>query len=311
MFEEHRRNQQNETTQERIRRLKTALEEADAVVLGAGAGLSTAAGYRYAGERFERYFRDFIEKYGITDMYSGGFYPFGSPEEYWAWWSRHIWVNRYAPIPSALYETLHEILADRDYFVLTTNVDHCFQRAGFDKHRLFYTQGDYGLWQCSGPCHPKTYDNEKTVREMLVAQGFTITGDSSLSADDFSRIRMAVPTELVPRCPRCGRPMTMNLRADDRFVEDAGWQRASDRYREFLRRHEGLKVLFWEIGVGYNTPVIIKYPFWRMTARNPEACYVCMSRSSADCPDEIRERSICLNGDTGAILAQLAQKDGA
>ena len=238
MFEEHRRNQQNETTQERIRRLKTALEEADAVVLGAGAGLSTAAGYRYAGERFERYFRDFIEKYGITDMYSGGFYPFGSPEEYWAWWSRHIWVNRYAPIPSALYETLHEILADRDYFVLTTNVDHCFQRAGFDKHRLFYTQGDYGLWQCSGPYHPKTYDNEKTVREMLVAQGFTITGDNSLSADDFSRIRMAVPTELVPRCPRCGRPMTMNLRADDRFVEDAGWQRASDRYREFLRRHE-------------------------------------------------------------------------
>ena len=288
-----------------IHRLKTLLKEADAVVIGAGAGLSTAAGYTYAGERFERYFKDFMEKYGIEDMYTGGFYPFSSLEEYWAWWSRHIWVNRYAPIPSELYSDLLEIVTDKDYFVLTTNVDHCFQRAGFDKHRLFYTQGDYGLWQCSRPCHHMTYDNEETVRKMLLAQGFAISEDDSLHVPEAAEIRMAVPTALVPRCPRCGRPMTMNLRADDTFVEDAGWQRSGSRYHEFLRRHEGMKVVYWEIGVGHNTPGIIKYPFWRMTAGNPRATYVCMSRSHAYCPDEIRARSICLNGDTKATLAAL------
>ena len=294
-----------EKREESLRRLRAALREADAIVLGAGAGLSTAAGYAYAGERFTQYFRDFSGKYGIEDMYSGGFYPFPFLEEYWAWWSRHIWVNRYAPIPSALYGALWEVIRDKDYFVLTTNVDHCFQRAGFDKRRLFYTQGDYGLWQCSRPCHPKTYDNEETVRKMLLAQGFALGEDNTLSVSDWNTVQMTVPTELIPRCPRCGRTMTMNLRADDSFVEDAGWQRASERYHAFLQRHEGLKVVFWEIGVGHNTPVIIKYPFWRMTAANPKATYVCMSRSHAYCPDEIRERSICLNGSTAEIIEEL------
>ena len=289
-------------------RLQKALLEADAVVIGAGSGLSTAAGYTYSGDRFERYFLDFSEKYGIRDMYSGGFFPFSTPEESWAWWSRNIWVNRYAPIPSELYTQLHEIVRDKDYFVLTTNVDHCFQRAGFDKRRLFYTQGDYGLWQCSGPCHQKTYDNEEAVRKMLQAQGFVIGEDKSLTVPDWNEIQMAVPTELIPHCERCGRPMTMNLRVDDSFVEDLGWQRASERYNSFLQRREGLKLLFWEIGVGYNTPVIIKYPFQRMTAQNPKATYVCMSRSRADCPDQIRGRSICLTGNASELLGALAEK---
>ena len=304
MFAESEKNTARDR-EENIRRLRAALQEADAVVIGAGSGLSTAAGYTYAGERFEHYFADFIEKYGITDMYSGGFYPFHGLEEYWAWWSRHIWVNRYAPIPTQLYAELLQTVADKEYFVLTTNVDHCFQRAGFDKGRLFYTQGDYGLWQCSRPCHHKTYDNEEPVREMLLAQGFVIGEDGALEIPDQEAIRMAVPTELVPRCPRCGRPMTMNLRADDTFVEDAGWQRANGRYRDFLRRHEGEKIVYWEIGVGYNTPVIIKYPFWRMTAKDPNAVYVCMSRSRAAAPAEIRDRSICLAGDTGEVIRAL------
>ena len=305
MFETFKKAKEPEPVEERIRRLKDALRDADAIVIGAGAGLSTAAGYSYAEPRFERYFRDFIEKYQIPDMYSGGFYPFASLEEYWAWWSRHIWINRYATIPSELYSELYEIVRDKEYFVLTTNVDHCFQRAGFDKQRLFYTQGDYGLWQCNRPCHDETYDNEDAVRQMLLAQGFTIAENGELEVPDWNQIQMAVPTELVPRCPHCGRPMSMNLRADDTFVENAGWRQASARYQAFLRAHDGQKIVYWEIGVGYNTPVIIKYPFWRRTAKNPNATYVCMSRSHADCPDDIRDQSICLAGDAHEILKAL------
>ena len=231
-----------------IEQLKGALASADAVVVGAGAGLSASAGMTYSGERFRRYFSDFQSRYDIQDMYSGGFYPFESLEEYWAWWSRQILVNRYEKAPKPVYGDLLKLIKDKDYFVLTTNVDHQFQLAGFDKQRLFYTQGDYGLWQCSGPCHQETYDNEETVRKMFAEQR-----------------DMRVPAELVPRCPRCGRPMTMNLRCDGTFVQDAGWHAAARRYEDFLRRHRGGRVLFLELGVGGNTPVIIKYPFWRMT----------------------------------------------
>lgn len=271
-----------------LERLREALDEADAVVIGAGAGLSTAAGFTYGGERFERYFGDFREKYGFQDMYSGGFYPFDSPEEHWAYWSRYIWVNRYMDPPKPVYENLLELVGDKDYFVLTTNVDHCFQKAGFDKERLFYTQGDYGLFQCSGPCCQETWDNGEQVRRMVKEQ------------ED-----RKIPAELVPRCPHCGRPLTMNLRADDRFVEDEGWHRAAARYGEFLRRHERLKVLFLELGVGYNTPGIIKFPFWQMTAKNPRATYACLNLGQAACPGEIRDRSICIDGDIGEVLKGL------
>ena len=268
--------------------MRAALESADAVVVGAGAGLSASAGLTYSGERFARYFGDFAEKYGIRDMYSGGFYPFPTEEEHWAWWSRHIYYNRYVDAPKPVYRDLRELLAGKDYFVLTTSVDHQCQRAGFDKKRLFYTQGDYGLWQCSVPCHDRTYDNEAAVRRMLAEQR-----------------DMRVPAELLPRCPVCGRPMSMNLRADDTFVEDAGWHAAAERYGDFLRRHDKLSVLYLELGVGMNTPGIIKYPFWRQVYQNPKARYVCVNQKQAYAPKEIAGRSLCLDRDIGQVLESL------
>ena len=184
-----------------IKRLKKAIEEADYVVIGAGAGLSTSAGFIYNGERFEKYFADFGKKYGFQDMYSGGFYPYETPEEMWAYWSKFIFVNRYMDAPKPVYDQLFTLVKDKDYFVITTNVDHCFQKAGFDKKRLFYTQGDYGLFQCSEPCCDETYENEQMVRDMVEQQK-----------------DMKIPTELIPKCPHCGKPLTMNLRSDDKFV---------------------------------------------------------------------------------------------
>ena len=271
-----------------IEQLREALESADAVIIGAGAGLSASAGMTYSGERFRQTFGDFQAKYGIRDMYSGGFYPFQSLEEYWAWWSRQILINRYEKAPKPVYDQLLELVQDKDYFVLTTNVDHQFQLAGFDKGRLFYTQGDYGLWQCSKPCHQQTYDNEETVRRMVAEQR-----------------DMKIPTELIPRCPRCGRPMTMNLRIDDTFVQDDGWYVAARRYEDFLRRHQGQKLLFLELGVGGNTPVIIKYPFWKMTMQNRKATYVCINQEETYIPETIQTRSICVRGDIGATLEQI------
>ena len=273
---------------EKIERLKAALDGADAVVIGAGAGLSASAGLTYSGERFEKNFGDFIEKYGIRDLYSGGFYPFQSLEEYWAWWSRHILINRYERAPKPVYDQLLELVRDQDYFVLTTNVDHQFQLAGFDKKRLFYTQGDYGLWQCSKPCHQETYDNENTVRRMVAEQR-----------------DMKIPTELIPRCPKCGRPQTPNLRCDGTFVEDAGWHRAAARYEDFLRRHRRGRVVYLELGVGANTPVIIKFPFWKYTHENPDAIYACVNLGEAAAPREIAGRSICIDADIGSVLKQM------
>ena len=285
-----------------IERLKAALQNCNAVVIGAGAGLSTAAGFTYTGERFERYFSDFARKYGIRDMYSGGFYPFPTQEEFWAYWSRYIYINRYQDAPKPVYKKLLSLVKGKDYFVLTTNVDHCFQKAGFDKHRLFYTQGDYGLLQCSEPCCAETFDNKEIIKSMVAAQGYTIEPDGTLAPPETPK--MIVPTELVPHCPHCGQPMGMNLRADDTFVEDDGWHRAAERYENFLRTRAGQHILFLELGVGYNTPVIIKYPFWRMTAKNPDAVYACLNQGQAICPGEIEKRSICIDGDIGEILSQ-------
>lgn len=239
MFLKNRTKEYTGNCSVQIERLKQALETADAVLIGAGAGLSTSAGLTYNGERFERYFSDFHQKYRITDMYSGGFYPYDTLEEYWAWWSRHIFYNRYVDAPLPVYQELLALVKDKDYFVLTTNVDHQFQRAGFDKKRLFYTQGDYGLWQCSRGCHNKTYDNEDTVRQMIDQQQ-----------------DMKIPSELIPRCLVCGAPMIMNLRCDDTFVQDEGWYAARNQYSDFVRRHKHGTVLYLELGVGNNTPVL-------------------------------------------------------
>ena len=273
---------------EQIETLKQEIETAGAIVIGAGAGMSTSAGMSYDGERFEKNFADFHKKYGIQDMYSGGFYPYDTLEEYWAWWSRQIMVNRYEAGVGKPYQYLLELVKDKDYFVITTNVDHQFQLAGFDKKRLFYTQGDYGLWQCSKPCHQKTYDNEETVRQMAAEQK-----------------NMKIPSELIPKCPVCGAPMTMNLRCDMTFVQDDGWYAASNRYQDFIRRHEGLHILFLELGVGGNTPGIVKFSFWRMTEENPKAVYACVNLGEAYAPKEIADRSLCIDGDIGEVLKKL------
>ena len=277
-----------ESFSDNIKRLKNALDSADAVVIGAGAGLSAAAGFDYGGERFHKYFADFEEKYGIRDMYSGGFYPYVSPEEYWAWWSRQILINRYDCPVGEVYKNLLSLIDGKDYFVLTTNVDHQFQRAGFDKKRLFYTQGDYGLFQCSTPCCKETVDNEAIIKQMVAEQ---------------KDIR--IPSALIPRCPHCGAPLTVNLRSDDKFVEDEGWHKAAERYENFLRTRSGLKILFLELGVGFNTPVIIKYPFWQMTAKNSNAVYACLNKGQAFCPQEIDRQSICIDADIAEVLEKL------
>lgn len=298
---------------EQITKLKTALREADAVLIGAGAGLSTAAGFSYAGERFARYFGDFGRRFRFDDMYTGGFVMMRyTPEEFWAYFSRNIWVNRYMRPPFPVYEKLLALVREKEYFVLTTNVDHCFQKAGFDKSRLFYTQGDYGLWQCSKPCHKKTYDNRDAVREMLLSQGFSFDEEERLipptkpdGTTDFARLSMRIPTALLPRCPVCGEPMTMNLRSDDTFVEDEGWHAAAARYDGFVEANRSKRLLLWELGVGSNTPGIIKYPFWRMAHRFPKTTYACVNFGDAYAPPEIERKSILIDADFHAVLKEL------
>lgn len=279
---------QTERYTKSLLRLKGELESSDAVIIGAGAGLSTSAGFEYSGKGFKERFGDFIEKYNFTDMYSAGFYPFETLEEYWAYWSRQVYYNRYDVRAGKVYTDLLELMKDKNYFVLTTNVDHQFQLAGFDKKRLFYTQGDYGLWQCSKPCHNKTYDNEDMVRKMIAEQK-----------------NLKIPSELVPYCPECGAPMTMNLRCDDTFVQDEGWYKACDRYNDFIRRHKDLNILFLELGVGGNTPGIIKYPFWQMSANNTKAIYACINLGQAVCPYDIKKQSICIDSDIGSVISDL------
>lgn len=278
----------NENIEEEIEKLKTALREAESVFIGAGAGLSTSAGLSYSGERFDKYFSDFRDKYGITDMYSGGFYPFRTQEEFWAWWSRHIFINRYDTEAGKPYCDLLKLIKNKDYFVITTNVDHQFQKAGFDKKRLFYTQGDYGLFQCSKPCHNKTYENEQIILKMCREQK-----------------DMKIPAELIPKCPVCGEKMTLNLRVDDSFVEDEGWHNASQKCQEFINQHMDKNLLLLELGVGANTPVIIKYPFWQITLKNKNATYACINYGEAVAPKEIEDRSICINEDIGKVLERL------
>lgn len=274
-----------------IAKLKFALDSAEAVIIGAGAGLSTSAGYKYSGKRFSDNFKDFENKYGFHDMYSGGFYPYSTAEESWAFWSRNVLLNRYTNPPKSTYDVLYTLVKDKNYFVITTNVDHCFQRSGFDKQRLFYTQGDYGLFQCSTPCHNKTYDNENAIRRMVKEQK-----------------NMAIPTKLIPYCSKCGKPMTMNLRSDDKFVQDMGWENACMRYENFVRQYKNKKILYLELGVGTNTPAIIKYPFWHLTKQNPKAMYACINLGQAICPPQIESQSVCINEDIDKIIKVLCEK---
>lgn len=263
-----------------IASIKSWIKQSDAIVIGAGAGLSSAAGLVYDGESFHEHFSDFIKKYHFTDMYSAGFYPFATLEEYWGYWSRHIYYNRYETNTNSTYDDLFHLIKDKDYFVITTNVDHQFQLHGFDKKHLFYTQGDYGLFQCSKRCHEKTYDNERAIRSMIKHQH-----------------DMKIPTDLIPYCPVCGAPMSVNLRCDHTFVEDEGWHAAKDRYIAFLNEHKDKRVVFLELGVGNNTPGIIKFPFWQMCYEWKTTGYISISLDKQRIPEEIKSKSIIIQKD--------------
>jgi len=322
---EQKRSQEEliESREKQILCLQEELNLADAVIIGAGAGMSTSAGFIYTGERFLKYFGDFAEKYDFHDMYSGGFYPYKTLEERWAYWSRYVYINRYVKAPKPVYEKLYELVDGRKetdtsaaprkhYFVLTTNVDHQFQKAGFKKRRIFYTQGDYGLWQCATPCHERTYDNKERIVKMVLSQGFSIGAEGELVAPmkengetDYGKLSMTVPSDLIPYCPVCGEPMSMNLRADDTFVEDAGWHKAAEAYADFSQRYQDARVLYLELGVGGNTPGIIKYPFWQRVAANEKAVYTCINYGEAICPKEIEAQSICIDGDIGEVLDRM------
>jgi NAD-dependent SIR2 family protein deacetylase len=281
-------------TDEKIALAYDKIKNADAILVGAGAGLSTAAGLVYDESDFQHNFADFIDKYQFPNLYYGGFGPFENLEEQWAYWSRFIYLERYRPGPLSLYQTLIALLAKKDYFVLTTNVDHCFQKAGVPKERLFYTQGDYGLFQCSTPCHQKTYDNKEAVMAMLKEQK-----------------GMQIPSSLIPKCPVCGKPMSMNLRSDNTFVEDQGWHEAEDRYDLFLANHyESDKIVYLELGVGENTPAIIHLPFLRLCVENKNASFICVNLHPENVPLALEQQSLVIAGDLKTIIekwASLAQ----
>ncbi len=294
----------NLTRREAVCRLKQEIRTADAVLIGAGAGLSTSAGFIYSGERFSRYFSDFEECFGIQDMYSGGFYPYPDAETRWAFWARNIYVNRYMDPPRPVYNDLFELVKEKDYFVITTNVDHCFQKAGFDKKRLFYTQGDYGLFQSTDPSNRITFDNEEWVMKAMESQGFVRNAEGIFEMPECG-VSLKIPAGLIPKHPYDGSEVTMNLRGDDSFVENEGWFQASAAYADYLAEHAGQHILFLEIGVGANTPVIIKYPFWQMTNDNPAAFYACLNYDDAVCPKQIEERSVCISADAGEVIREL------
>lgn len=274
--------------EEKVNKIKELIEEADAIVIGAGAGMSTSAGFTYGGERFEKLFPEYIKKYGMRDMYCAGFYPFETLEEKWAYWSRHIYCNRYDVEAGKPYVDLLHILKDKNYFVITTNVDSQFMISGFPNEKTFAAQGDYGYFQCAHACHDKLYYNESIVREMIEKQS-----------------DCRIPTELIPKCPVCGGEMEVNLRCDDYFVEDENWHIACERYENFINTHSNKKIIFIELGTGMNTPGIIKYPFWRMTNSLPNAKYVCINLNEAYAPNEIKENSICVDEDIKKVLEDI------
>ena len=278
-----------ENYKDRILKARELIANSDYVLIGAGAGLSTAGGFEYSGEKFDKYFKDFGDKYGFKEMYAGGFYPYATEEERWAYWSRYVYINRYLEQnPNKAYAALFDLVKNKDYFVITTNVDHQFQIAGFDKNKLFYTQGDYGLFQCSVPCHDKTYDNKELIEKMYREQK-----------------NGKVPTYLIPKCPVCGRNMEMNLRADDKFVQDSGWYKHAELYQQFLDKIKGKKIVLLEIGVGYNTPAIIKYPFERMVYLNKKFNLIRINKDYPIVSNEIEKRTICFDEDTMKILKDL------
>lgn len=287
----------------RVSKAKDLLKNADYVLIGAGAGLSTAGGFEYSGKNFDKYFSDFGKKYGFTDMYSGGFYPYKTLEEKWAFWSRYVYVNRYMnKNANKLYAQLFDLVKDKNYFIITTNVDHQFQLAGFDKNKIFYMQGDYGLFQCEVPCHNKTYDNEQLILKMLMSQNFLEKTNDGYTITHRSKWKMVIDSNFIPKCPVCGKNMTMNLRADDTFIQDNGLEEHLKLYEKFLCETKGKKLVLLEIGVGYNTPVIIKYPFEKMTYQYENINLIRFNKDYAICPKEIKEKTILFDENISEIF---------
>ena len=282
---------QDEPYEVQIQRAKDMIKNTDAVIIGAGAGASTAAGICYGGKRFTDNFAEFIEKYGkqyMIDMYAAGFYPFPTEEAKWGYWSKHALMNRFIPPALPMYLELLDIVKDKEYFVLTTNVDHQFWKARFDSDRIFATQGDYGKIQCERGCHPKTYDAEKLFRKM-----------------DASRKDCLIPTELVPKCPVCGGRMAMHLRCDNNFVEDESWHAAADRYADFLEECKEKKVVLLELGVGFNTPTIIRLPFEKLVRENESYSLIRLNMDEAAVPQSFGDRVIGISGDMAKAISDL------
>ncbi|MGN1382812.1 MAG: Sir2 silent information regulator family NAD-dependent deacetylase [Eubacterium sp.] len=296
---------ENNHYQQNIEKLSEAISQADAVLVGAGSGLSTAAGLDFAGSRLQKSFGDFTAKYGMTDMYTGCFTHFDSREERWAYWSRWAWFNRFEDIPKDTLQRLKELLAGKKYFVLTTNIDHTFIRAGYDKKKLCYTQGDFGLLQCSRPCHHSTYDDKERLRKMIASQGYIEDKNGHFHAPENQPVKMEIPTELIPHCPVCGSEMDFDLFWDERFVRDKGWHIAYDRYQSWLSEHKMGNILFLELGVGFNSPGVIKYPFWQMADANPKSTFATIDLNQACTWDRISDRSIVIQADLDKAITDL------
>lgn len=282
---------QKDAYEDQIDRAAKNIRNTDCVIIGAGAGASTAAGIQYGGKRFTDNFAEFIKKYGeyyMTDMYAAGFYPYPSEEAKWGYWSKHALMNRFDPPALPLYTELYDIVKNKEYFVLTTNVDHQFYKAGFDEKRIFATQGDYGKIQCQKACHPKTYDAKDLFRKM-----------------DKARRDCLIPSELVPKCPVCGGNMAMNLRCDNYFVEDEAWHEAADRYAGFLEQHKDKKVVLLELGVGFNTPIIIRFPFEKMVRENSSYSLIRLNMDEAVVPESFGERAIGIGGDMAKAITDI------
>jgi len=269
-----------------IIKIKKWMHDADAIIIGAGAGLSDAAGIHYSGEKFEHDFKDFIKKYDMKDLYTSSFYPFETEEEKWAYWAKHIYFSYYERKHTDLYKKLFNLVKDKDYFVITTNTDGQFINNGFAKERIFEVQGSYSKLQCSTPCHNKLYDNEKLVKEMLD------------SIDE----NLKIPASLVPKCPVCGRVMSVNLRCDDTFVEDDNWRLSQNRYDDFLKNISDKNVLLLEFGVGFNTPGIIRFPFEQMVFLHDNFKLIRFNDKYAMVPKEIEDNSISVTDNINEVI---------
>lgn len=284
---------QNTPYKEQLEQAADLIGKAKTILIGAGAGASAAAGLTYSGERFTDNFSEFIEKYGamyMTDMYAAGFYPFPTQEAKWGYWSKHSMVNRFLPPAMPLYRRLYEIVKEKDYFVLTTNVDHQFQKAGFQAERIFATQGDYGNIQCEKGCHSKIYDAEDMFRQMEQA-----------------RRDCLVPSYMVPKCPVCGGNMAMHLRCDQYFVEDENWHRAAGRYYDFLKKIEKEDAVLLELGVGFNTPMIIRFPFEKMVRENKGLSLIRLNMNEAVVPESFGSRAVGIGGDMAKVISDLSK----